>query len=275
MAGERGLVISCPIKISGTSGLHIVTTALDLQELRFSLLFWDKLDYPTNNLISIGLDREGQFLESDGVLKRTNIRVIGSGDMAAGFVQAHVTAFRNLDATEPGVWSLATGANAVSFPEADFDPGRGVLVSLYRAIPVPDKDVPIQDILEFRARRRDELITLRNYLEDIYERIISAGDGALALDKEIERLKSAVDDHVKVSRESGFKLRLVDIEANLNFVPAVTTAAVSYFAGAPFVASIIAGSAAALNVKIGPSLKRHKATATPFKYVSSYHRELF
>lgn len=170
---------------------------------------------------------------------------------------------------------LATGANSVSFPEADLDLGRGVIVSLHRAIPVPDKDVPIQDVLEFRARRRDELIALRHYLEDIYERIISAGDGALALEKEVERLQSAIDGHVRVSRESGFKLRLVDMDASLNFVPAVTTAAVTYLAGTPLIASIIAGSAAALNVKIGPSLKRHNATATPFKYVSSYHRELF
>jgi hypothetical protein len=274
MARERGLVISCPIKISGTA-LQVASSNLDLQELRFSLLFWDKLDYPTNNLIHIDLDPEGQFLESAGVLKRTNIRVTGSGDMASGFLNAHVAAFRNLDARELGVWSLATGANSVSFPEADLDLGRGVIVSLHRAIPVPDKDVPIQDVLEFRARRRDELIALRHYLEDIYERIISAGDGALALEKEVERLQSAIDGHVRVSRESGFKLRLVDMDASLNFVPAVTTAAVTYLAGTPLIASIIAGSAAALNVKIGPSLKRHNATATPFKYVSSYHRELF
>jgi hypothetical protein len=68
MANERGLVISCPIEISG-SGMTVKSTALDPQELRFSLLFWDKLDFPTNNFVGMGVDAEAQFLQSEGLSK--------------------------------------------------------------------------------------------------------------------------------------------------------------------------------------------------------------
>jgi len=275
MANERGLVISCPVEISGSGMTLRSGTDLDPQELRFSLLFWDKLDFPTNNLISLGLNAEAQFLQSAGLLNRTMTQVIGGGTDASMLVLTHLLAFRTLDQREPGVWSLSTGKNAISFADDDMELDKGVLVSLYRAIPVPDKDAPLQDILEFRTKRRDELIMLRHHLEDIYQRVISAGDGELALNTEIERLQRAIGDHVKAARGSSLKFRLVDFDANLNLAPAVTAAAVAYAAGLSIPLSLLAGLGAALRLKVGPSLKRHEATSTPFRYISSYHRELF
>jgi hypothetical protein len=89
------------------------------------------------------------------------------------------------------------------------EPGRGVLVSLHRALPVPDKDVPLQDILEFRTKRSDELIALRRHLEEIYGRIVSAGDSDLALKTELERLQQAINDYTKVFHERRFKFRMI------------------------------------------------------------------
>jgi len=97
----------------------------------------------------------------------------------------------------------------------------------------------------------------------------------LSLNTEIERLQRAINDHVKAARGSGLKFRLVDFDANLNLAPAVTAAGVAYAAGLSIPLSLLTGLGTALSLKIGPSLKRHEATSTPFKYVSSYHRELF
>src|SRR5450759_700411 len=137
VANERGLVISSPVRVEGTSFRG--GGGLDQQELRFSLLFWDKLDFPTNNLVHIE-DDTADFLQQAGVLKRTRIQVVGQGDMAQGFLAAHLQAFRKLDHDEPGVWSLGAGKNSVSFPERELDDGRGILVRLYEAVPVPEKD---------------------------------------------------------------------------------------------------------------------------------------
>ena len=166
MANERGLVISCPINISGTS-LFLKSSTLDPQELRFALLFWDKLDFPTNNLISIGTDQNAEFLAGEGILTRTRVQVQGGGDMAQGYAGAHVHAYRTLDEREPGVWSLGKGENSVSFSDTDVEHGRGALIGLYKAIPVPDKEVPLQDILEFREKRHAELLALRHHIEAI------------------------------------------------------------------------------------------------------------
>jgi hypothetical protein len=283
MASERGLVISLPVRYSEESTGYVgieVGGPLDLQELRFSLLFWDKLNYPVSNLINFALDGECEFLQKEGILKRLrtefpNDQGMDTGKMAQEFVRSHVAAFRTLDRQEPGVWSLGVGVNSVSFPEADLEADRGILFSLHNCIPVPDKDVPLEHVLEFRARRHDELVTLRHHLEEIYDRIISAGDGELALNTQIEKLQVAIRDHLKVSRESRFKFRLVDFDASLNLPAAALAGWGGYMAGLPLLEDLILAGTAALALKIGPSLKKRDVANTPFEYISSFHKELF
>ncbi|VAW14281.1 hypothetical protein MNBD_ALPHA12-2021, partial [hydrothermal vent metagenome] len=105
MSDIRGLVISPPIIIDGTK-IFIRTMALDPQQLRANLLFWDKLDFPSNNAIHIQEDQNATFLIKSGILKRTAINVQMSGDMALLYLNAHFEAFHILDKQEPGVWSL-------------------------------------------------------------------------------------------------------------------------------------------------------------------------
>jgi hypothetical protein len=195
--------------------------------------------------------------------------------MELAYAQAHITAFRMLDEREPGTWSLAAGENSISFPPEDLDVGRGALVTIHRAIPVPDKDVPLQDILEFRTRRRDELVALRHHLEDIYQRVIAAGDQPMALNTAIERIQSAIADHIKVSREAKFPLRLADVSAELNLLSPATGAATAWLLGLPMLESLITGAVSSLSANVGVALKGRRASATPFRYISSYHSELF
>lgn len=270
----RGLVVSPPMESAGTT-LKLKSGVLDPQELRSSLLFWDRLDFPDQPLIKFGQNSDAEFLASAGVLKRTEIKISGRGDFATAVRDAHVAAFRYLDKENPGRWSLATGERSVSFGDDALELGRGALVRLHGAIPVPDKDVPLQDILEFRIRRSDELLALRTHLETIYQRVISAGDGELVWNTEIEALQRAIQDHIKTSRESGFRLRLADLSASLNLISIGSTAITAYSMGLPIVPALITGSAAALSINVGPALKRHKPSPTPFQYITSYQNEVF
>ncbi|UOK72496.1 DUF6236 family protein [Ancylobacter polymorphus] len=270
----RGLVVSPPIESSGNR-LLMKSGALDPQELRSNLLFWDRLDFPEQNIIHIGLDNDAQFLEEAGVLQRSKVLFSGSGDMAEIYRNLHVEAFRRLDQEKPGRWSLATGERSISFGDHALQQGRGALVRLYGAIPVPDKDVPLADILEFRLRRSDELLALRTHLESVYQRVISAGDGELAWNTEVEALQRAIQDHIKTSRETSFRLRLADISASLNLLPIGASAITAYSTGLPMVPSLVAGAMLGISLDVGAALKRHRASPTPFQYVTSYHQEVF
>lgn len=270
---ERGLVVSPPIEISGTHTL-VKSSNLDPQEMRANLLFWDKLDFPKQRLIHFGLSPDAQFLVDSKILQQTQVNVSG-GEIGAALRSAHVEAFRILDEKEPGSWSVASGEKSISFLDEELEAGRGVLVRLHRAIPVPDKDVPLQDILEFRAKRRPELLALRHHLESIYQRILAAGDGELAMNSEVEALQAAIADHIRVSKQTGFKFRSLSINASLNLYRGATIAAGAFTMGLPTVAALMAGGAAAINVGPGTALTWGKPTGIPFRYVSAYHDQVF
>ena len=275
MATQRGLVISVPVKLDET-GLR-AGGGLDQQDLRFSLLFWDKLHAPRNNFLLLG-DPTADFLEGAGVLAQPITRVdLSSGIINPGEVvlSVHLNAFRALDRAEPGVWSLGAGNNSVSFPKHDLEVGRGVLVRLYEAIPVPDKDVPLQDILDFRAKRQDELLALRYHLDSIYQRIIAGGDGELALQTEIGALEKAIVDYLKVAKGASLPFINMTFEANLNIPAAVAAGLTTFAAGFGIVPTLLTGAAAGIAFGPSASLKDHKTSQTPFRYVSSFHKRVF
>jgi hypothetical protein len=187
---------------------------------------------------------------------------------------AHIRAFELRDEQQPGTWSLAQGERSISFFDEQLDVGRGALVRLHHVIPVPDKEVPFADVLEFRHRRRDELLALRHHLEAIYQKVVVAGDGPLALNTEVEALERAISNHLKAIRERRFVFRIAGLEAQLNLVEGAKVAVAQYplsgFGGA-----LVTGLVAAVEINIGGSLKGHEPTSTPFRYISSYHDELF
>lgn len=275
MASVRGLVVSPPITVSA-NGFRLEQARLDPQELRFALLFWDKLDFPENNLIGIGLDPDAEFLVHAGVLKRTRVVLYGSWG-ADCYRHAHVQAFTQLDEAEPGVWSLATGERSISFVDHDLEAGRGALVNLHRALPVPDKDVHLQDVLDFKQKRHPELAALRHHLEGIYVSVGNAVDGDLAFNSEYEALDRAIADYIKSTRGLGLKWRLAGMEASLNLAGAIAGGYAAYKGGLSATEIALGAGAGALAVKVGGlGLARTRGSATtPFRYVSSYYRDLF
>jgi len=250
---------------------------LDPQELRFSLLFWDRLEHPVSQSVQIAQGSDGDFLEQSEILQRSIWSQPHRRDHLHGeqYIEAYIGVFRSLDKKEPGVWSIATGERAVSFGDYDLIAGRGALVQLYRAIPVPDKDVPLQDILEFREKRKAELHALRHHLEAIYQRILAAGDGALAMNSAVEALQIAITNQVKVSKEARFQFRPVSLNASLNLLKGVSIGIAAFATGLPLVPTLIAGAVATISIGPGTSLTWGKPTGTPFRYVSAYHDEVF
>lgn len=239
------------------------------------MLFWDRLEFPASQAIYIDSGPEGEFLENAHILQRTRWPFKAGVISPKQFLEAHIGVFRLLDEKEPGVWSVATGERALSFPESDLIVGRGALVQLHRAIPVPDKDVPLQDILEFREQRKAELHALRYHLEAVYQRVLAAGDGALSINSELEALQAAIVADIRVSKETGFKFRPASLNASLNLIKGATVAATAFALGLPTVSALLAGAGAAINIGPGTALTWGKPTGTPFSYVSAYHREVF
>lgn len=280
----HGLIISAPSHMSGASYI-LETTALDLQELRHSLLFFDRLAYPINNLVRIELSGDAQFLEETGILSRPEIRFIGRST-SSDLGRVPGLALEQLNAKEPGCWSLGTGVNSLDTDDQAFRAEGGSYLELVNAIPVPDRDVPLADLLDFKLKRRDELLGLRITLAELMTSLEKAGDSEEALRLQLKAVDEGCTAVLKAAKESGFPLRLSDTKLTYSIqLATIGGAAFATLLAADYVpASLTAAGATllgiakdAVTIKIGGDMKwRRKDLSTfPFRYVASIHNELY
>lgn len=277
---RRGLVVSMPLVIEGNS-LQIAAPGLDPQELRYSLLFWDELVRPQNNLVYIEPDAVEKFLQDEGILKIRSLRFEGSGDMAQSFAQMHIEAFRQLDRESPGKWSLATGPRSFNWDNLNGGDRNGFSLELVRAIPVPNVDVPLQEVLEFKARRHPELLALRAELDSFSIAISKSENVESEIQKKKEFIEKACHDLLSVGMEWKFPVRITDLKCSFELNPGTVFAAMvaGYTAGTllamPTLSAIITGAASAL--KISGDFKRQPVMprSTPYQYVYNFHNEVF
>ncbi len=278
-AAYRGLVVSPPIEIEG-SRLHAKSSNLDPQELRFALLFWDRLVWPSSRAIHFASGPDEAFLEEAGVLSRPEYTVYG--DAAQGVARGQIQAFLDLEQSQPGTWALAQGENSFLWREGFADEGKGTLVELHRAIPVPKQDVPLAEILEFRQRRRDELVLLRHHLESLVSEIEGSADKPSALQKRISEVDQACADLLAVGKEWQFPVYLSDFKASFSlcpekFLPSVAGGwklAEPYGLTVASAVAAVAGAASTLEIKGDYGLRSIKRPTSPYRYAFQINGEL-
>lgn len=278
-SGYRGLVVSPPLEIEGSS-LFAKSSNLDPQELRFALLFWDRLVWPSSRAIHFASGPDETFLESAGILTRPEYTVWG--DAAQGIARGQVQAYQDLERSEPGVWALAQGENSLLWKDGLADEGKGALIELHQAIPIPKHDVPLAEILEFRQRRRDELLLLRHQLESFVSEIEGSADKPQALQKRIAELDQACANLLLVGKEWQFPVYLSNFKASfsltpLKFLPAV---GLGWKLGEPFglpaaaAVAALGGVGSILEIKGDFGLRSTKRPMSPYRYAYQIQQEL-
>lgn len=277
--GYRGLVVSAPIQIEGSS-LYAKSTNLDPQELRFALLFWDRLVWPSSRAIHFGNGPDEDFLESAGILSRPDYTF--NGNAAQGIARGQFQAYKDLEHAEPGVWALAQGENSFLLKEGLADEGKGALVELHRAIPIPKHDVPLAEILEFRQRRQDELILLRLQLESFVSEIEGSEDKVSALHKRLAELDQACANLLVVGKEWQFPVYLSNFKASFSLSPAKFLPAVAggwkfgetYGLTCASAVAAVAGVVSTLEIKGDYGLRSMRRPTSPYRYAYQMHEEL-
>ena len=276
----RGIIVSSPMRIDGT---HIQLTGggLDPQELRFALLFWDELVWPQNNIFQSGpIDQPDiVFLEESKVLTRPRQEFRG-GDFATLQAQTMLSKFAELENKEPGKWSIAQGERAFNLVNTEEVPGA--LLELIRAVPIPQADVPLNEILEFKRRRRDELLQFRAHLDSLAKQIAQSDAPAEVLAKHLAEIDRACSDLMSVGRDWQFPVQLSSFKASLNIDPtklAMSTSSV--YLGATYLGLPLAAAAAGLaavgsllNVKADIGFRGIKRPRSPYRYAYEIAQEL-
>ena len=165
MATQRGLVLVPQFSWDGEMLSFSFPDPFPMVDLRRYTLYWDRLDFPDNNVINF-VESGNNLLEHDAIitlsvspntataidylkeadiLQRTRVVIERPRELGAhaAFLHAQFEVFRQLEANEPGLWAI--GQSAVDFlPPPDTTlPNRTVEIELVKALPTPsDRDSP-------------------------------------------------------------------------------------------------------------------------------------
>lgn len=277
----RGLVISPPIIIDG-GAVHIKNAGLDPQELRSSLLYWDRLALPLSNVIRISGGIEADYLESCGIMERKMYFATGNG--ADCIVNAQIQALSELERRAPGAWSLGGGENSILAMGGVARMDAGTALQLYNCLPTPKENTSLSDILEFKQRRRPELLTFRAYMDALCTEISNSNDSVDELNKKLALLDAACSDLIKTTKEFSLPVYLSNLSASLNFdsTKVLGTASSVWFGANKIglgittstIATFIATTASMISLKSDIKFQPMRRPSSPFKYVYLAQRDL-
>ncbi len=234
---DRGVIASPGIINRLPQGFQM-ERSLSADELRYYILYWDKVVIPGNNLVYIGLPDEELLIEA-GAIERPRIGFNGrfEGDQVTNAIlSCQSIVAKDLLKDKKTDWVIHQLGGECSLPNG-FSQRRNIIrVDLASTLPVPSDEVNIYELLEFKELRKDELENLHSHLDEVYETVLTSPDEELASKKAITELASSIDDLEKVTTERFEKTRKFDLSAELNLsgkdisIGAASGAAIDFFA---------------------------------------------
>jgi hypothetical protein len=231
---KRG-IIAAPARVSGNGVSFRSEGGLSAQDVRYFVLYWDRVVIPTTNLIHLAVPEEDELLKA-GVLTRPRIVFSGvfNGELVARaqlLAQTRIAGdlIRNDRSAD---WVLHQIGSDLIIPDAESMEKQMIRVDLVDCLPVPRGDVAVADVLEFKERRNDELMQLHEAIDALYFEILSSPDPGLRSKQAIHRFTESIKEIEKVSAEKWKVFEKFDLSAeiNINGKEVVTTVA----AGAVF-----------------------------------------
>ena len=214
---KRG-VIALPGLIKPLPKGFNMERSISEEEMAFYILYWDEVVIPDNNLVSIGVPLQEEYIAS-GAISRPRVVYGGNyeGDMVTNAVlgvTAVVAAEKSKSVDEDWVLHQYGGTHALpSDISKDRDALRLVLSSV---LPTPGKDVPLVEILEFKERFRSSRNALHECLDETYQDVLNAPDMQLHARKSIARLRDEINGIGAIDkRTSGWSKFNLTVEFNL------------------------------------------------------------
>lgn len=206
MMNKKGLIIPAAGLIKDEEdSTSFVSNGIDSAIIRNWIIFWDEFICPDNNFVSLGLPPELKYLKDNNLLQHEVVPFSGSisgGDFSKLFLKAQELIYNKRSKEEPGKWTMAQTEGIITGSHRSPNIEPCLVFDLVNSIHLPDRLVSIEDILNFKSKRKDELIQFHVYLEEIYLRIASSKDIPRSKTYELQKLERAIADYNKVLKES-------------------------------------------------------------------------
>lgn len=212
-------VIAAPAIINIHGNGFTMERGLTPEEVRYYVLYWDKVVIPGNNLVYVGIPEEDTLIQS-GVIERPRVGFQGSFNgsaVANSFaISQSMVAQKLMEEDKATDWVLHQIGNKLSIPKEYISAKNSLRFELINLLPVPNGVTPIEEILEFKARRETELNALHDSIELAYIEALKCPDPDLGTSKAIRELKDCIANLETVSNERWERTSKFDFATEFN-----------------------------------------------------------
>lgn len=281
---SRGLIISNQISIN-TNKRQVFIKSLDFNplELRFAALYWDRLIYPQSTALELGIDGEAELLLEEGILSKRTYKS-RKADPAEALLDAYLNTLEEQERLEPGCWSLSNAAQSLTAgnypPSLCPNPQGGISVRLLGAIPIPSESTPLDQVLDFKQKYKDDLLQLRNHIDDISRTISLTPDNFSAIQRAQANIDKSCSCIIKAFKGKNESFLPIDLSVNMNISTIALNAINAYQLTLPLgylhatAAAIASGFFSMIEIKPNKLGLAALNRNSPFLYVANAHKEL-
>ena len=285
-------VITPSSEIHGVKdGVWNISAYLEPQNLRYFALYWDKILLTESDLSVTVLNEEQQLLADAGLLGKYSSRVLVDISRAVPdamddiYVDAMSEIAFELEKRNPGRWTIhhpecltLKGSKTAELYTAK--------VELMNCLPLPKNNVRLDKLLDFKMRRKSELLGLRLTLAELYGSIAATNDIPHSKTAEVTRLEKAIYD-LNASDSDGifgnFAIRrstVVDVGLKeVSFGAATGFVAGAQWSSDPFVGlasaavGSVAGALSGIKFELGVSQQMKNSSNLDLSYISAMKEE--
>lgn len=216
---EKGIILSPQVSAGRGNGQQaIIHEKMNLADLRFALLFWDKFDvtcyerfsyrtspgFPNpNQELDVLIDEGLAIVDTDGIdLKNVTSEPLYIQDFVA--LEPYAVLQKYLSKTDAD-WSFFQTGGGLNTPDKCAEIRDTIEFQLYNMLPIPNADVPIHDVLEFKLKKADQLLALRNTMDELVGRVCAAEQTEKEAIRIKEKLTNEIAAYTKATQEFNSK----------------------------------------------------------------------
>ena len=205
----RGIIATAAQVNVQSDGFSIDTRngGLSENDIKYFLLYWDKVIIPANNFVYAGIPYEKDLVESN-IIERPIVSFQGSfsgSEIGKAMLYGESKIVEEKIKDTKIDWTIHQFNNQLILPDNKIIKKKIFKFELMNILPVPNDNVPIYDIIDFKQRRKDEFLALHDTLDELYFEIIKSPDSDLMQSKTIRSLQGIISDIEKIQKEK-FKL---------------------------------------------------------------------
>ncbi|TEW53599.1 hypothetical protein E2R68_11610 [Psychromonas sp. RZ22] len=214
---ERG-IIAAPVAVkSRHKNEFSLKVGMSNEKLRYYLLYWDDVVIPTNSLMHFGIENEELLIEQ-GLIRRPRVTLnqIG-GDGGRSLLEAQAIVAEALMGMEPGKWVFMQDGDRLNLADQHSELRSNITLDIANIMPVPPGSTPIEDVLEFKYQRKEQLGELWYYLDELCLQVQKEPDRALAQNLIVTDFGKAVEASMRVTKERWRGFHLTNFKPSISF----------------------------------------------------------